>query len=275
MITHITRLVAPCVAISLALGVNIAHAFDFVWVNAAMTGKWTARSNWQPYPSPPHVPGAGDTATFIGVYFSPTVEVPDGTSLNRMELDYDAVVDLNISGSMDVDLVPGETLLIDTTATLNLQSGRLITGDTTLLRHGAFNITGLGTEWLPDSVLVAGDVIDSAGIGLALSATASVYGTLNVGDDADYTVWRNTLGATGSRLAADGTGPSGVPDGIVNQLDYQFWKAHFGATAGNGAGRTDSARVVASVPEPASLALAMIAAALLLARPEGAAKSSC
>src|SRR3972149_24224 len=102
MITHITRLVAPCVAISLALGVNIAHAFDFVWVNAAMTGKWTARSNWQPYPSPPHVPGAGDTATFIGVYFSPTVEVPDGTSLNRMELDYDAVVDLNISGSMDV-----------------------------------------------------------------------------------------------------------------------------------------------------------------------------
>ncbi|MGI9455389.1 MAG: hypothetical protein ACR2NU_02445 [Aeoliella sp.] len=33
-------------------------------------------------------------------------------------------------------------------------------------------------------------------------------------DAADYTVWRNTLGQTGTSLAADGTGSSDMPDGL-------------------------------------------------------------
>ena len=35
-------------------------------------------------------------------------------------------------------------------------------------------------------------------------------------DAADYTVWRDTLGQTGQDLAADFTGPSGTPDGVVD-----------------------------------------------------------
>lgn len=44
-------------------------------------------------------------------------------------------------------------------------------------------------------------------------------------DAADYTVWRDTFGATGSpnNLRADGD-----KNGIVDQLDYDYWKARFG-----------------------------------------------
>ena len=59
---------------------------------------------------------------------------------------------------------------------------------------------------------------------------------------ADYTVWRDTNGATGAGLIADGD-----HNGVVNIEDYNLWKQLFGsvyATAG-GAGST-----TASVPEP-------------------------
>jgi hypothetical protein len=46
-------------------------------------------------------------------------------------------------------------------------------------------------------------------------------------DSADYTVWRDTLGATGTGLAADGNG-----DGVVDNLDYNVWRSGFGTTGG-------------------------------------------
>jgi hypothetical protein len=53
---------------------------------------------------------------------------------------------------------------------------------------------------------------------------------------ADYTVWRNTLGSTND-LRADGSGAMvGVPDGVVDGLDYDFWKAKFGNVLGAGGG---------------------------------------
>jgi hypothetical protein len=73
---------------------------------------------------------------------------------------------------------------------------------------------------------------------------------------ADYTVWRNTVGTAGPD--ADGTGPGGVPDGIVDQLDFQFWKDHYGETVpGSGAVSGDS-----NVPEPATALLLALAALL-------------
>lgn len=72
---------------------------------------------------------------------------------------------------------------------------------------------------------------------------------------ADYAVWRDTLGQSGTGLAADGTGPTGTPDGVVDALDYDFWRSRFGAASGGGAGGV-------AAPEPAATALFLTAAVL-------------
>jgi len=40
-------------------------------------------------------------------------------------------------------------------------------------------------------------------------------------DAADYSVWRDSLGRTGTGLAADGNG-----DHAINHVDYDLWKMH-------------------------------------------------
>ena len=45
-------------------------------------------------------------------------------------------------------------------------------------------------------------------------------------DAADYTVWRNTLGANGFALAGDGDA-----SGVVDAADYEVWREHYGATS--------------------------------------------
>jgi hypothetical protein len=93
------------------------------------------------------------------------------------------------------------------------------------------------------------------------------YNHNGIVDAADYTVWRDTLGRTGAGLAADGNGNNQIDAG-----DYTFWKMHFGQSApGSGAGASANA----AVPEPATIVLARIAAALLCVRPCAANKSIC
>ena len=78
---------------------------------------------------------------------------------------------------------------------------------------------------------------------------------------ADYTVWRNTVGST-TVFDADGSGPSGVPDQVIDMFDYQFWKDHYGETVpGSGAvtGNLD-------VPEPATAWLLVFGAILTFRR---------
>jgi glucose/arabinose dehydrogenase len=71
-------------------------------------------------------------------------------------------------------------------------------------------------------------------------------------DAADFTLWRDTLGQEGYRMAADGDG-----DLVVGTSDYNVWKSHFGLSlAGAGAGSVGGT----AVPEPASWALAAVAA---------------
>jgi PEP-CTERM motif len=73
-------------------------------------------------------------------------------------------------------------------------------------------------------------------------------GTVNA---ADYTVWRNNLGADGSVLLHRDSANSGN----VNEDDYNSWKAHFGETAGGGSGGL----AANSVPEPSAFVLGLVA----------------
>ncbi len=71
---------------------------------------------------------------------------------------------------------------------------------------------------------------------------------------ADYTVWRDNLGATGVSFAqGDATG-----DGNVTMADYKQWKAHFGEVVAS-----VSALSAATVPEPSTLVVACLAAAAM------------
>jgi hypothetical protein len=88
-----------------------------------------------------------------------------------------------------------------------------------------------------------------------VGATAMVPGDYNRNgtvDAADYVVWRkmlNQMVTPGS--GADGTGPAGEPDGVVNTLDYDFWRSQFGSpAAGSGAASV-------AVPEPSVLAVVL------------------
>jgi hypothetical protein len=52
---------------------------------------------------------------------------------------------------------------------------------------------------------------------------------------------------------ADGTGPAGEPDGVVNTLDYDFWRSQFGNTS---APPGSGARAFAA-PEPGTCAVVL------------------
>jgi hypothetical protein len=65
---------------------------------------------------------------------------------------------------------------------------------------------------------------------------AGDYSFNGIVDAADYTVWRDTLGSVND-LRADGSGAMvGVPDGVVDTLHFDFWKARFGHVLGVGGG---------------------------------------
>jgi hypothetical protein len=80
------------------------------------------------------------------------------------------------------------------------------------------------------------------------------YNHNGVVDAADYIIWRNNMGTTGTpgTVPGDGTG-----DGVVDQADYNLWKSKFGNTAGSG-----SSLVGASVPEPTTGLFAMLLTAI-------------
>ncbi len=88
---------------------------------------------------------------------------------------------------------------------------------------------------------------------LAVVATGLTgdYNDDGVVDAADYTVWRDSFGQSGSDLPADGDG-----NGTVDEADYVVWKSHYGDTAGSGS--TTGGAALAAVPEPASLVMLIL-----------------
>jgi hypothetical protein len=90
-----------------------------------------------------------------------------------------------------------------------------------------------------------------------IGATTMVPGDYNrngMVDASDYVVWRKMLNqpvTPGS--GADGTGPTGEPDGLVNDLDYSFWRSQFGSSSSTGG----SGAAAIAVPEPAAWAVVL------------------
>jgi uncharacterized protein YegL len=78
------------------------------------------------------------------------------------------------------------------------------------------------------------------------------YNLDNSVNAADFTSWRKTLTTSVAAYAgADGNG-----SGIIDAGDYDVWRAHFGQIAGSGSGASTDA----TVPEPATLVMLMLAA---------------
>jgi hypothetical protein len=126
---------------------------------------------------------------------------------------------------------------------------------------GGLDGTTFATEQLP--TLAGGlyfDVLYSRdAVTLAVQGILGDYNRNGVVDAADYTVWRNSLGATGTGLAADGDN-TGASTGVIDQADYAVWKTHFGMTAGSGA------LSGATVPEPGTMVLLILAATVMRLR---------
>jgi hypothetical protein len=134
-----------------------------------------------------------------------------------------------------------------------------------------------GGETSTGSIFTAVGVIDILGVSPLTSAvvrTDLLVTTLvdaDYNDDGfvnspDYVVWRNQLGMTQPGLEADGAGPAGpgIPDGTVDRLDFDYWKANFGVPIpGSGS----------AVPEPAGGLLLLIGSVLAAWRVRGPKKA--
>lgn len=83
----------------------------------------------------------------------------------------------------------------------------------------------------------------------ALPFNPADYNRDQVVDAQDYTVWRNNFGKT----ISPSTGADGNGDGVIDSADYVIWRKSFAAGGGSRA---------ASIPEPSSAALLLIARAL-------------
>ena len=109
----------------------------------------------------------------------------------------------------------------------------------TTLGDGSFVVNyGSGSAFDPTSIVLSN---------FSAVALPGDYNHNNVVDAADYVLWRNTLGQTGSGLAADGNG-----NGAIDSADFDVWRAHFGKTfPGSGsaaASRRARTRIMDALP---------------------------
>jgi glucose/arabinose dehydrogenase len=167
----------------------------------------------------------------------------------------------NLAGTLDVKLVDdGETRFAPTN------------GDSFAIFNAADGFHGEFDELnLPDlGPLLTWQIDRSAHVMLlrTVSALAGDYNASGEVDAADYIVWRDLAGQTEGQLAADGTGPQGERDGVVDNWDYNLWRANFGARLMSG-----EQTAAGNVPEPSALLIAVIAALVLVTRRPNAARS--
>ena len=97
----------------------------------------------------------------------------------------------------------------------------------------------------------AGQWVNQRVDSLVIEDLAGDYNDDGLVNAADYTVWRDSYGLTGSVLAADGNG-----DEVVDAVDYAVWRNNYGAAAS-----PDLKSPSITVPEPSS---ALVLAAYLI-----------
>jgi len=142
----------------------------------------------------------------------------------------------DLGGTLDVSLLGGFTPSAGDR--FDVLTAALVQGtfDTKLLP----TLAG-GLQWLVD--------YRTDGVSLLVSS-ASLAGDYNGNgtvDAADYTVWRNHLGAPA------GTLPNDTAGGVIGTAQYAQWKANFGQTVGAGSGASSRA-----VPEPATVVMLVL-----------------
>lgn len=109
---------------------------------------------------------------------------------------------------------------------------------------------GIDEVALYDRALTSEEILDHFLVASDLPGDFNRDGVVNI---ADYTVWRDSLGQTGTALSVDAD-----RSGSVTTADYMIWKDHFGATA------TPTRLSQATVPSPSSGLLAGIASFVVL-----------
>ncbi len=198
-----------------------------------------------------------DPNTGTGVIINPT----------KFDVDMDAYSIISPSGSLDSN---GWTSLADSDANweeANPLSSHLselnLGGSQTLLQLATGVPISLGALYDFDDPDAKQDLVfefhlsDSNTIGtytglVQFQSSDGLVGDYNNSgavDAADYTVWRDSLGANDlANRDPNAVGPVGV-------ADYDAWKTNFGNTAGSSAG-------LAAVPEPTALALCLLAVTL-------------
>jgi hypothetical protein len=116
---------------------------------------------------------------------------------------------------------------------------------------------------LPPTGVVTGSSLTSLTISAVNQPTvAGDFNNNGTVDAADYVVWRENAGTTNSLPNDNGIG------GIIRQVQYDLWRAHFGATMnlGSTATSSDAHLVPLGVPEPSSSGLLVLGAIAVVRR---------
>ena len=183
-------------------------------------------------------PNAGVLDNLRVVPVSPILEVNGDLTLGsnatlEFSLGENAFDQIFVTGAATLD----GTIAIDLTGAFTIPHGREYT---VLTAEGG--ITDLGVTYdLPENFTAS--IVDMTQLVLTYSAI-SLAGDFNndgIVDAADYTVWRNNVGAPAGTLPND---PDG---GVIGSAQYLTWKGNFGATS-----NLANLDMAASVPEPST-----------------------
>jgi hypothetical protein len=148
----------------------------------------------------------------------------------------------DLAGSLSVELAEGFTLSGNESFEV-LTAGSLVNSGISLSGPNAADFT------LDVNTATGVVTLSAGGGGGGLAGDFNNNGTV---DAADFTVWRDSLGAQDeSALMGNGDG-----SGVIDEGDYALWFANFGNSSGSGSGSS-------AVPEPAACLLLAFAGSLV------------